>query len=93
MKFNAEVNRVTVAESGVVEVRFEVRGDKEFGISGNGVLRMKEGLAVQVGQRLTFDVEAGPMVRRGTGQKGTMNLSDNLPEAVGRAKQKEKENG
>lgn len=93
MKFDAEVNRVVVAESGVIEVRFEVRGDKEFGISGNGVLRMKEGLAVQVGQRLTLDVEAGPMVRRGTGQKGRMDLSGSLPKAVGRAKQKENSNG
>ena len=88
----AEVTAMSVQKNGVIDVRYEVRGDKELGLSGSGVIRMREGLAVKQGQRLYIAFEPGPMVRHGMGDKGVMNLSASLQKATGRVRQ-EQSNG
>ena len=90
MKVEAEITRVIVAENGVIDVRYEVRGDKEIGISGNGIIRMREGLAVQAGQRLYVMFEPGPMVRHGKGQHGKMTLTPRSTSVAAAAKGKGK---
>ena len=86
MRVEAEVSGMSVAKSGIIEVRWEVRADKESGLSGHGVLRMREGLEVRQGQRLVIDVEPGPMVRHGKGENGVMDLASELPKAKGRVR-------
>ena len=78
MKFNAEVTHTTVLDNGVNEIRFEVKGDKEKGISGHGVLRTKSDLKVEPEQKLYIDAKAGPKVKRGKGNKGVLDLSKAL---------------
>ena len=65
-------------ENGVNEIRFEVKGDKEKGVSGHGVLRTKEDLGTEPEQKLYINVKAGPKVKRGKGNKGVLDLSKAL---------------
>ena len=78
MKFETEVTHVSVLDNGVNEIRFEVKGDKEKGISGYGVLRTKQDLGVESEQKLYLDAKPGPKVKKGKGQKGVMDLSKML---------------
>ena len=78
MKFEAEVVSTVVSDTGVTEVRFEVTGDKELGISGHGIVRAKEGLVFEPEQRLHLQVKPGAKIKKGKGQKGVMDLSKML---------------
>ena len=75
MKFEAEVVSTVVLDTGVTEVRFEITGDKELGISGHGIMRAKEGLVFEPEQRLYLQVKPGAKIKKGMGEKGVMNLS------------------
>ena len=78
IKFEAEVTSSIVLDTGVTEVRFEITGDKEAGISGNGIVRAKEGLIFEPEQRLYLQFKPGAKIKKGMGQKGVMDLSKML---------------
>ena len=78
MKFEAEVTSSVVLDTGVTEVRFEITGDKELGISGHGIMRAKEGLVFEPEQRLYLQVKSGAKIKKGKGEKGVMDLSKML---------------